>query len=83
MRVGSADIGGLVEIVECDEPADLAWTSITGIDQRGRWRLRETPTTAARKVTLRLSYGAPGGLLGMIADRVSAPRWWRATSSRR
>ena len=35
MRVGSADVGGLVEIVEFDEPADLAWTSITGIDQRG------------------------------------------------
>src|SRR5215208_2517882 len=41
MRVGSADVGGLVEIVEFDEPADMAWTSITGIDQRGRWRLRE------------------------------------------
>ena len=36
MRVGSADVGGLVEIVEFDEPNDLAWTSITGIDQRGR-----------------------------------------------
>ena len=72
MRVGSADIGGLVEIVECDEPGDLAWTSITGIDQRGRWRLRETEDGRTR-VTLRLSYGAPGGILAMIADRVSAP----------
>ena len=41
MRVGSADIGGLIEIVECDEPADMAWHSITGIDHRARWRLRE------------------------------------------
>ena len=41
MRIGSADIGGLVEIVECDENADMAWTSITGIDHRVRWRLRE------------------------------------------
>ena len=30
MRVGSADVGGLVEVVECDEPRDMAWTSITG-----------------------------------------------------
>ena len=30
MRVGSADVGGIVEIVEFDEPADLAWTSVTG-----------------------------------------------------
>ena len=72
MRVGSADVGGLVEIVEFDEPNDLAWTSITGIDQRGRWRLRDAPEGGTR-VTFRLSYGSPGGLLGAIADRFSAP----------
>ena len=27
MRVGSAEIGGLVEVVEHDEPRDMAWTS--------------------------------------------------------
>src|SRR5438046_1290682 len=53
MRVGSADVGGLVEVVEFDEPADMAWTSITGVDQRGRWRLRETDDGRTR-VTLRL-----------------------------
>ena len=41
MHVGSADVGGLIEVVEYDEGRDIAWTSITGIDQRGRWRLRE------------------------------------------
>src|ERR1700749_4339730 len=40
LRVGSAEIGGLIEIVEWDPPKELAWTSITGVDQRGRWRLR-------------------------------------------
>ncbi|MBA3747197.1 MAG: SRPBCC family protein, partial [Solirubrobacterales bacterium] len=30
MRVRSAEIGGLVEVVEYDEPRDLAWTSVTG-----------------------------------------------------
>ena len=40
MQVGSAAIGGLIEFVEWDEPGELAWTSVTGIDQRGRWRLR-------------------------------------------
>jgi acyl-CoA synthetase (AMP-forming)/AMP-acid ligase II/uncharacterized protein YndB with AHSA1/START domain len=72
MRVGSADVGGLVEIVEYDEPGDMAWTSITGIDQRGRWRLRETADGGTR-VMLRLSYGSPGGLLGAITDQVSKP----------
>ena len=43
----------------------MAWTSVTGIDQRGRWRLRETEDGRTR-VTLRLAYGAPGGILGFV-----------------
>src|SRR6516162_9259353 len=42
-RIGAAEIGGLVEVVEFDEPCDLAWTSVTGLDHRGRWRLRPVP----------------------------------------
>src|SRR5206468_5191381 len=40
MHVGSAEIGGLIEVVEFDSPRDVAWTSITGLDHRVRWRLR-------------------------------------------
>jgi acyl-CoA synthetase (AMP-forming)/AMP-acid ligase II/uncharacterized protein YndB with AHSA1/START domain len=72
MRIGSADVGGLIEIVECDENADMAWTSITGIDHRVRWRLREADD-GRTKVVLRLSWDSPGGLLGSTADRVAAP----------
>lgn len=70
MRVGSAQVGSLIEVVECDGPADLAWTSVTGIDQRGRWRLRECGPNRT-KVTLRLAYQAPGGLLGWIVDQIA------------
>jgi acyl-CoA synthetase (AMP-forming)/AMP-acid ligase II/uncharacterized protein YndB with AHSA1/START domain len=72
MRIGSADVGGLIEVVECDEGADMAWTSITGIDHRVRWRLREADD-GRTKVVLRLSWDSPGGLLGSAADRVAAP----------
>ena len=34
LRVGSAEVGGLIEVVEFTECRDLAWTSVTGIDQR-------------------------------------------------
>jgi acyl-CoA synthetase (AMP-forming)/AMP-acid ligase II/carbon monoxide dehydrogenase subunit G len=71
-RVGSADVGGLVEVVEFDEPADLAWTSVTGIDQRLRWRLREGDD-GTTLVTLRLAYDAPGGLLATMSEQVSRP----------
>ena len=72
MAVGSAEVGGLIEVVEYDEPADMAWTSVTGIDHRGRWRLRERGRNRTL-VTFRLSYTAPGGLLGWMSDRLSAP----------
>jgi uncharacterized membrane protein len=73
MRVGSAEIGGLVEVVEHDPPSDMAWTSVTGVDQRGRWRLRERDF-GRTDVELRLSYGVAGaGLLGWVAERVAAP----------
>jgi acyl-CoA synthetase (AMP-forming)/AMP-acid ligase II/uncharacterized protein YndB with AHSA1/START domain len=71
MRAGSAEVGGLVEVVEWDEGCDMAWNSVTGIDQRGRWRLRRQEDGRTR-VSLRLSYQAPGGLLGTLSDRVSA-----------
>jgi uncharacterized membrane protein len=67
MQVGSAEVGGEIEIVEFDEPGDMAWVNVTGPSQRGRWRLRELgPDRTA--VTLRLSYQAPGGVLGLLAD---------------
>lgn len=72
-RVGAAEIGGLIEVVEWDEPCELAWTSVLGIDQRGRWRLRELPG-GHTSVELRMAYGVAGsGLWGWLAERLAAP----------
>ena len=72
-RIGAAEIGGLIEIVEWDEPGELAWTSVLGIDQRGRWRLRELPGGRTR-AELRMAYGVAGsGPWGWLAERVAAP----------
>ena len=73
LRVGSAEVGGLIEIVEEIPERDLAWTSVTGIDQRGRWRLREAGSGITR-VELRFSYGVAGaGIGGWLSEQVSAP----------
>lgn len=71
MRVRSAQVGGTIEMVEWDEPGDIAWTSITGVDHRGRWRLRELPG-GRTLVSLRLSFQLPGGVLSLVADRLAA-----------
>ena len=73
LRVGSAEVGGLVEVVEWSPGRDLAWVSVLGIDQRGRVRLRER-AEGRTHVDLRLSYGVAGaGLLGALAERIAAP----------
>ena len=73
IRVGAAEIGGLIEFVEWSEPRDMAWTSVTGVDQRGRWRIRPLPRGHCR-VELRYAYGVAGsGLPGWVAEQVAAP----------
>ncbi|MFL5844848.1 MAG: SRPBCC family protein [Solirubrobacteraceae bacterium] len=73
MRVGSAEVGGVVEVTEFDENRDMAWNSVTGIDQRGRWRVRNRGNGRTH-VEFRLSYGVAGaGVLGWLSERFSAP----------
>ena len=54
LRVGSAPVGGLVEITEFDAPANLAFNGITGVATRGRWRLRERVPAHRRGIPARL-----------------------------
>jgi len=73
LRVSSAEVGGLIEIVEFAPERDLAWTSVTGVDQHGRWRLRPLPDGGTR-VELRLQYGvAGGGIWSWLAEQLAGP----------
>jgi uncharacterized membrane protein len=79
-KIGSVPVGGLIEVVEFDEGRDLAWVGITGVTLRGRMRLRDA-AEGRTNVTFRLSYQAPGGLLGYIADRVAVRQVGRTLAS--
>lgn len=73
INVGAADVGGLIEVVEWHPPSDFAFTSVTGLDQRGRWRVREASDGRTR-VEFRWAYGvAGGGIGGLVAERLAAP----------
>ncbi|OBA57965.1 cyclase [Mycobacterium sp. 1100029.7] len=78
-KIGSVPVGGLIEVVEFDERRDVAWVGLTGITLRGRIRLRDTGD-GKTKVTFRLSYQAPGGLLGYLADRIAVRQVGRTLS---
>jgi carbon monoxide dehydrogenase subunit G len=71
IEVRSMDLGGTVEFVEWDPPHEVAWTNITGIDQRGRWILRDYGEET--DATLRVSYQVPGGVLALVASQLAAP----------
>ena len=74
MRVGSAEVGGLIEIVEWDERAR------PGLERRspastsaGAGACASSPDGRTR-VELRFAYGVAGaGILGWIAEQVAAP----------
>lgn len=66
-------------MVEFDKARDLAWINITGVTQRGRFRLREAGP-GRTIVTFRLAYHSDGGLLGVIADRIAAGQVGRPLS---
>lgn len=72
-KIGSIPVGGVAEVVEFDQGLDLAWINITGVTQRGRFRLRDAGP-GRTSVTFRLAYHSDGGLPGLLADRVAA-RW--------
>ena len=73
MRVGSAEVGGLIEVVEFDPGRDLAWHSVTGIDQRGAGGVRRRRAGATR-VELRIQFGvAGGGIWGWLSEQLRRP----------
>jgi carbon monoxide dehydrogenase subunit G len=72
LRIGPVPVGGDIEIVEFVPRRELAWTSLTGVDQRFRLRLR--PLEGGRThVILRFSYSSPGPL-GLVSDLVGYNR---------
>ncbi len=79
-KIGSVPVGGLIEVVEFDDLRDFAWVGITGVNMRGRIRLREG-RNGQTKVTFRLSYQAPGGFFGYVADRVAVGQVGRTAAA--
>jgi uncharacterized membrane protein len=73
MRIRAVEAGGVIEVVEWDPARDMAWTSVTGIDQRGRLRLRER-VPGRTHVELRFAGGVAGaGIGGWLAERLAQP----------
>ncbi|MEZ5209924.1 AMP-binding protein [Gordonia sp. (in: high G+C Gram-positive bacteria)] len=70
LMMSGAMVGGDAIITEAVPPREMAWASYTGISHRLRMRLRPVP--GGTRLTLRLSYDAPG-IFGGVADFVAYP----------
>lgn len=71
MRVGSAQLNSLVEITEFTDGCDIAWTSLTGVDHRGRFTLRDGGDADHMVLRFRMTYTPPGGFFGMLAGQAA------------
>ncbi len=72
VRIGAAEVGGLIEMVEWNQPFDIAWHSVTGVDHRGRWRIREHSEGNSR-IEFRFAYGVVGaGIPGLVTEIAAA-----------
>lgn len=65
IKVGAVPVGGNIEIIEFAHDRDMSWTTLTGVDHRMRFRIREIADGS--RLTLRFGYDSPG-VLGPIAD---------------
>ena len=70
MKVGSVEIGGIVEISRWEDEAIIEWTSVQGVRQTGRWLLQ--PVDGGTELTFQLDYDIGGGPVGWLVERIAA-----------
>ncbi|MGZ4233137.1 MAG: AMP-binding protein [Solirubrobacteraceae bacterium] len=71
LEVGAAEVGSLIEILEYEPQSTLSWTTIRGLEQRGRWQLRDR-ADGSTEVTLHVNYQAAGGIAALVTDEISS-----------
>jgi len=70
MKVGSVEVGGIVEIDRWEDDAIIEWTSVQGVRQSGRWLL--SPADRGTNLTFELDYDIGGGPVGWLVERIAA-----------
>src|SRR5206468_2307965 len=66
-------LGSVIEINEWVDECEVAWVSVSGLDHRGRFTLRDGDDDDQTRLRFRLTYTAPGGLVGWAAGRLAQP----------
>jgi len=70
MKVGSVEVGGIVEIDRWEDDVVIEWTTVQGVHQTGRWLL--APTDGGTELTFELDYDIGGGPVGWLVERIAS-----------
>lgn len=70
MKVGSVQVGGIVEVVRWEDDALIEWSAVQGVHQTIRWLL--TPTDGGTELQIEVDYDIAGGIIGNLVERIAA-----------
>lgn len=70
MKVGSVEVGGIVEVNRWEDDVCIEWTAVQGLRQSGRWLL--SPTDNGTELSIELDSDIGGGLIGKFVERLAA-----------
>lgn len=70
MKVGSVEVGGVIEVTRWDEPICIEWSAVQGVRQSGRWLL--APVDGTTELRFEIDYDIGGGLIGRFVERLAA-----------
>ena len=70
MKVGSVEVGGVVEVTRWEEPICIEWTAVQGVRQSGRWLL--APIDGTTELRFEIDYDIGGGIIGKLVERIAA-----------
>jgi ribosome-associated toxin RatA of RatAB toxin-antitoxin module len=70
MKVGSVQVGGIIEVVRWEDDVCIEWTAVQGVRQSGRWLL--APLDGDTELMIELDYDIGGGTVGKLVERIAA-----------
>ena len=70
MKVGSVEVGGVVEVVRWEDDVCIEWTATQGVRQSGRWLL--SPSDGGTELRIEIDYDIGGGPIGRLVERLGA-----------
>jgi len=70
MKVGSVEVGGIVEVFRWEDDVVIEWAAVQGVHQTGSWALE--PVDGGTELRIELDYDIGGGPVGWLVERIAA-----------